>query len=117
MERRRSHQTARLTRAGHTTLLVPTDDAIMALPHKPHNNPSGGTSDADSQKNVEEFLAHHIVASDLGAGETGKTLGGAEVTLEKDGEEIVVRPGGAKVVGEKAASNGRIYYIDGIVEY
>lgn len=112
-----SHQTARLTRAGHTTLFVPTDEAIMALPHKPHNNPSGGTSDEDAQKNVEAFLSAHIVPADIEVGKEAETLGGTKVTLQKDGDGMRVVPGDAKVVGSKTASNGMIYYLGGIVEY
>jgi uncharacterized surface protein with fasciclin (FAS1) repeats len=96
---------------------VPTDEAIMALPHKPHNNPSGGTSDEDAQKNVEAFLSAHIVPADIEVGKEAETLGGTKVTLQKDGDGMRVVPGDAKVVGSKTASNGMIYYLDGIVEY
>ncbi|KLT44109.1 hypothetical protein CC85DRAFT_283886 [Cutaneotrichosporon oleaginosum] len=89
----------------------------MALPHKPHNNPSGGTSDEDAQHNVEAFLSAHIVAADIEIGKEAETLGGAKVTVQKDGDGMRVVPGDAKVVGVKAASNGMIYYLDGIVKY
>lgn len=88
----------------------------MALPHKPHNNPSGGTSDKDSQKNVEDFLSAHIVPSDIEEGGSCENLAGFKVELIKDGDSLVVKPGDARVVGQKAASNGRIYYIDGVVK-
>lgn len=89
----------------------------MALPHKPHNNPSGVTSDEDAQHNVETFLSAHIVPADMEVGKEAETLGGTKVTVKKDGDGLRVVPGDAKVVGSKAASNGMIYYLDGIVEY
>lgn len=89
----------------------------MALSHKPHNNPSGGTSDKDAQRNVEDFLSAHIVPADLEPGVEAETLNGVKVTLTKKDDGMVVTPGDARVVGEKAASNGKIYFIDGIVKY
>lgn len=89
----------------------------MALPHKPHNNPSGGTSDKDAQRNVEDFLSAHIVPADLEEGVEAQTLGGNKVTLVKKDDGFVVLPGEVRVVGEKAASNGKIFYLDGIVQY
>ncbi|BEI80553.1 hypothetical protein CcaverHIS002_0110820 [Cutaneotrichosporon cavernicola] len=112
-----SSVTARLTRAGHTTLFVPTDEAIMALPHKPHNNPSGTTSDEDARHNVEAFLSAHIVSGDIEYGKPAETLGGTTVTVKKTGDDMRVVPGDAKVVGTKVASNGMIFYLDGTVKY
>ncbi|GMK57598.1 hypothetical protein CspeluHIS016_0404320 [Cutaneotrichosporon spelunceum] len=112
-----SSVTARLTRAGHTTLFVPTDEAIMSLSHKPHNNPSGSTSDEDARHNVETFLAAHIVPGDIEYDKPAETLGGTKVTVKKSGNHLRVVPGDAKVVGTKVASNGMIYYLDAIVKY
>ena len=35
---------------------------------------------------------------------------------EKDGK-LFVQPGDIEIVGDKEASNGKIYYIDGVVDY
>lgn len=105
-----------MTSKGTTTLLVPIDKAILDLPHKPHQNPSGNTDDNDARSNAESFLAAHIVPGDLKAGDEKPTLKkGLSVRLEERDGGLVVVPGDAKVVGEKEASNGRIYYLDGVV--
>lgn len=88
----------------------------MDLPHKPHQNPSGPTDDNDAKDNAESFLAAHVVPGELKVGEEKPTLRkGLSVRLEERDGGLVVVPGDAKVVGEKDASNGHIYFLDGIV--
>lgn len=76
----------------------------MAMPRKPHQG-SG-----DAAENTANFLAAHVVPGDL-EGKPLKTLAGTEVSV-KDGK---IEPAGVEVLGQKSASNGRIYYLDGVL--
>lgn len=114
-------KTTRLTRKGDTTLLVPLDRAIMALPTKPHQNPNGETSEKEARTNVESFLSAHIVPSSLDMpaknGKDTPTLhDGVSVRVEGEEGSWVVQPGDIKVVAVKQASNGKILYLDGVVK-
>lgn len=114
-------KTTRLTRKGDTTLLVPLDRAIMALPTKPHQNPNGETSEKEARTNVESFLSAHIVPSSLDMpaknGKDTQTLhDGVSVRVEGEEGSWVVQPGDIKVVAVKQASNGKILYLDGVVK-
>ncbi|RSH83851.1 hypothetical protein EHS25_005466 [Saitozyma podzolica] len=114
-----SSVTTRLTHAGRTTLLVPVDSAVMKMARKPHQNADGSTpNDETVQKNVAQWLAAHIVPSDVELPTSGpvKTLAeGVEVEIVQDGEGWLVKPGDIKVLGIKDASNGRILYLDGVL--
>lgn len=76
----------------------------MAMPRKPHQG-SG-----DAAENTAAFLEAHVVPGDL-EDKPLKTLAGTEVSF-KDGK---IEPQGVAVVGQKSASNGRIYYLDGVL--
>lgn len=112
-------QTSRLSNKGKTTVLVPIDKAIFALPRKPHQNPSGSTDDADSKANVEQFLSAHIVPGDLGLPSDETATLNPDVKVKVEGEEgaWILQPGDIPIVGVTEASNGKILYLDGVVPY
>lgn len=76
----------------------------MAMPRKPHQGPG------DAAENTANFLAAHVVPGDL-EGTALKTLAGTEVCV-RDGK---IEPAGVEILGQKSASNGRIYYLDGVL--
>ncbi|WOO82778.1 FAS1 domain-containing protein [Vanrija pseudolonga] len=114
-----SSVTSRLSNKGKTTVLVPIDKAIFALPRKPHQNPSGSTDDADSKANVEQFLSAHIVPGDLPLPSEETATLNPDVKVKVEGEEgaWVLQPGDIPIVGVTEASNGKILYLDGVVPY
>ncbi|KAL1408967.1 hypothetical protein Q8F55_005784 [Vanrija albida] len=115
-----SSVTSRLSNKGKTTVLVPLDKAIFALPRKPHQNPEGATDDDDTKHNVEQFLSAHIVPGDLAlpSDEETPTLNpNVSVRVEGEDGKWVLQPGDIPVVGVTEASNGKILYLDGVVPY
>ncbi|WVQ97933.1 hypothetical protein IAU59_005052 [Kwoniella sp. CBS 9459] len=116
--------TARLvSRDKHTTILVPTDKAIIALGRKPHQHPGLSYRGAfsSSKTNTERFLAAHMI-------EGGKTpevksstlLDGFGVEMVKDKSAKGgwrIQPGDIEVLGIKETSNGRIIYLNKVLPY
>ncbi|WVF69888.1 hypothetical protein IAT40_004671 [Kwoniella sp. CBS 6097] len=116
--------TARLvSRDKETTILVPTDKAIMALGRKPHQHPGLSYKGAfsSSQSNTDRFLAAHMI-------DGAKGLEGKLSTLLDDfGIEMVkdkiakggwrIQPGDIEVMGIKETSNGRIVYLNKVLPY
>ncbi|KAI5449504.1 hypothetical protein NCC49_004648 [Naganishia albida] len=110
-----------------TTLLVPVNQAIIALPHKPHQDTldTVHVSEAKVKNNVERFVKAHTLASSIpwpidGAKPASyeSMLGeGHHVNFRLVGDEVRVDPGDVKVLAMKEASNGRVIYLDGTIQY
>lgn len=112
-----------------TTLLVPVNQAIIALPHKPHQDSVDNVeiSDVRAKSNVERFVKAHSLATTItwpidesssGASYDSMLGEGHKVSFRLDGNgDVRVDPGDVKVLAMKDASNGRIVYLDGIIEY
>lgn len=116
-----------------STLLVPIDKAIIALPRKPHQDPISQTpnidpstytqSDNSINANVQRFVTAHIIAEEIIEPELGKSydtlLGGHPVIFKRDDNtgEMTVDPGNVKVLKSLPAANGRIFYLDGALKY
>ncbi|KAG8219233.1 hypothetical protein J3R82DRAFT_71 [Butyriboletus roseoflavus] len=118
------------------TLLVPTNEAVMALTRKPHQGPASaepevGMSeeqyDQQSRHNVERWVAAHIIPFRI-------SLSDAPVTYNTllDGKSVMFTPvSGAKnspawsmvtleddahIIEMKEGGNGVIYMIDGTIK-
>lgn len=118
-----------------TTVLVPTNKAIMALARKPHQGPAPpeeGTViteqeyDALSKENVLRWVSAHIIPESpivLESGSYDTLLPGKSVKLEKieghtelpDWARIVL-DGNIRILDEKQAINGVLYLVDGTVK-
>jgi len=115
--------TARLqaTGAEKTTLLVPLDSAISKMARKPHQNTDGSyASEQEMEANVVRFLSSHIIPGSTSLPTTGKvkTLeDGVEVEILQHGDGWIVQPGDIIVMGVKDASNGKILFLDGVIQY
>jgi len=115
--------TARLqaTGAEKTTLLVPLDSAISKMARKPHQNTDGSyASEQEMEANVVRFLSSHIIPGSISLPTTGKvkTLeDGVEVEILQHGDGWIVQPGDIIVMGVKDASNGKILFLDGVIQY
>ncbi|KAJ9103990.1 hypothetical protein QFC21_002453 [Naganishia friedmannii] len=112
-----------------TTLLVPVNQAIIALPHKPHQDTVDNVeiSDVRAKSNVERFVKAHSLATTItwpidesssGASYDSMLGDGHKVSFRLNGNgDVRVDPGDIKVLAMKDASNGRILYLDGIIQY
>ncbi|KAH9854265.1 hypothetical protein C2E23DRAFT_817945 [Lenzites betulinus] len=119
-----------------STLLVPTNKAVIALPRKPHEGPvpiregvilSEAEFDDLSKKNVERWVSAHIIpeypVSLLSPAEHHTLLDGKNVTFTalQDGDPSspewtrVVLDGAVRLLARKEASNGVMYILDGTV--
>ncbi|KAI0828812.1 hypothetical protein BC628DRAFT_1337427 [Trametes gibbosa] len=119
-----------------STLLVPTNKAVIALPRKPHEGPapiregvilSEAEFDDLSKKNVERWVSAHIIpeylASLLSPAEHRTLLDGKNVTFTAVGGgdpsspewTRVVLEGDIRLIAKKEASNGVMYILDGTV--
>ncbi|KAG2037525.1 hypothetical protein BDR03DRAFT_956805 [Suillus americanus] len=118
------------------TMLVPTNKAVMALAHKPHQGPESiephiGISEQEldeiSRRNVERWVSAHIIPSRI-------SLSDAPVSYEtlQDGKLVTFNPvpdtkpdspewmrvtleDGVRIIGMKEAQNGVLYLLDGTV--
>ncbi|GHJ84056.1 hypothetical protein NliqN6_0458 [Naganishia liquefaciens] len=110
-----------------TTLLVPVNQAIIALPHKPHQDPADAisVSEAGAKSNAERFVMAHTVTTtipwpiDVSRPITYPSMLGPHhrITFRREGDDVRVDPGNVKVLAMKEASNGRVVYLDGTVPY
>lgn len=84
-----------------------------------HQNADGSvTSDKQFQANVLAFLSAHIVPGPLVPDTKTQTLNkDVSVTLTGEDGAWVVQPGDIAVLGVTEASNGKIYYLDGVVSF
>ncbi|KAH9897673.1 hypothetical protein C8Q73DRAFT_682121 [Cubamyces lactineus] len=119
-----------------TTLLVPTNKAVIALPRKPHEGPapiqegvilSEAEFDDLSKRNVERWVSAHIIPmspiSLTSPGEYATLLEGKNVTVtlaehgDADAPEWarVVIDGTVHLTARKVASNGVMYVLDGTI--
>ncbi|KAJ7491221.1 hypothetical protein FB451DRAFT_1023538 [Mycena latifolia] len=120
--------------SGPITLLVPTNKAVMALSRKPHQGPAPVDTgvvitdqefDARSKENVERWVSAHIIPqSPITFDQTYPTLlDGKSITftLSKKGNadapewSRVVIGGDVHIIGQREASNGVLFLIDGTV--
>lgn len=100
---------------GPFTVLAPTNDAFAKLP-------KGTVEDLLKPENKEKLtaiLTYHVIpgkimSSDVGSGESAATVNGKEVTVEVDGDTVMI--GDAKVVKtDVEATNGVIHVIDSVL--
>ncbi|KAM5539982.1 hypothetical protein V8D89_006485 [Ganoderma adspersum] len=119
-----------------STVLVPTNKAVVALPRKPHEDSqplddgvvlSEAEFDAMSKKNVERWVSAHIISKSpisLGTdGEYETLLSGKNVTftLTKGDAKTpewtrALLDGSVRLIDMKEASNGVMYLLDGTVK-
>ncbi|TFK89866.1 hypothetical protein K466DRAFT_544409 [Polyporus arcularius HHB13444] len=120
-----------------STVLVPTNKAVVALPRKPHEGSkpiddgvilTEAEFDNMSKKNVERWVSAHIIPkfpiSLTSDGEFETLLDGKNVTFKHiDGDSAapewtrVVLDGSVRLTGKKEASNGVLYILDGTVTF
>ncbi|KAJ6546971.1 hypothetical protein B0H19DRAFT_1163271 [Mycena capillaripes] len=116
-----------------TTLLVPTNKAVMALARKPHQGPDPVDTgvvitdeefDSRSKENVERWVSAHIIPqSPIAFDQTYATLlDGKSISFErtKKGDPSapwsqVVIEGNVHFIQKREASNGVLYLIDGTI--
>jgi len=126
-------------RGALTTVLVPTNKAVLALARKPHQGPPPKTNETpghieiseeqqsqESDKNVRNWVSAHIIPKhpiSLSSGEEfetmheGTTIRFTEAqTANGDWEHYVLYPD-VKIVNKIEAANGAIYLIEGTVSY
>ncbi|KDQ12241.1 hypothetical protein BOTBODRAFT_34524 [Botryobasidium botryosum FD-172 SS1] len=118
-------------RSVNTTLFVPSNKAVVALPRKPNQGPnlegniniSEQEFDERSKLNVQRWVGAHIVpaAVSLSSGESYPTLhDDVFVKFKKvssahpEWKGYVVEPDTA-IIGALEASNGVVYLIDGTI--
>ncbi|OCF38487.1 hypothetical protein I317_07746 [Kwoniella heveanensis CBS 569] len=112
-----------VSRDKETTILVPTDKAIMALGRKPHQHPGLSYKGAftSSKTNTERFLAAHMIeGGKLSEDKLSTLLDGFDVEMNKDKTAKggwKVQPGDIEVMGIKETSNGRIVYLNKVLPY
>lgn len=93
----------------YTTLFIPLNRAIIALPYKPHRGPAPAppgmpsieVDEREAQKYLERWLARHIVAGEVDESSANqyKTMeDGRLVWFEKAAEGVKVMPGGIDIV-------------------
>ncbi|KAJ3533617.1 hypothetical protein NM688_g7259 [Phlebia brevispora] len=118
-----------------STLLVPTNKAVMALARKPHQGPapdkegiiiSDEEFDLQSKQNVQRWVSAHIIPEapiSLTAGSYATLLDGKSVTVkEVEGKpdspkwQQVVLNDGIHILSAKEAANGVLYMIDDTVK-
>ncbi|EIM92422.1 uncharacterized protein STEHIDRAFT_117441 [Stereum hirsutum FP-91666 SS1] len=118
-----------------TTLLVPTNKAVMALARKPHQGPapledkieiSEQEFDTRSKENVQRWVSLHIIPQSpipLISHTYPTLVDGKNVTFaEIDGEASspewsrVLVNGESRIIQEKQAVNGVFYLIDGTIK-
>lgn len=106
---------------GPFTVFAPTDEAFDALPE--------GTLDellADPTGDLAEILKYHVIEGEVMAadvlemdGESVQTVQGAELTVEVEGEQVVLVDNSGNRVNVTAtdvdASNGVIHVLDGVL--
>ncbi|KAJ9117981.1 hypothetical protein QFC20_000262 [Naganishia adeliensis] len=96
-----------------TTLLVPVNQAIIALPHKPHQDTldTVHVSEVKVKNNVERFVKAHTLATTIPwppastspASYESMLGGGHRVSFRLVGDEVRVDPGDVKVLAMKEA--------------
>ncbi|TDL26343.1 hypothetical protein BD410DRAFT_741606 [Rickenella mellea] len=116
------------------TILVPNNQAVMALARKPHQGPSPIDEDikiteeefdARSRQNVENWISAHIIPSriTLSQGAVYQTLReGCTVTVDLKDPKLdngkrgnAVFNGNKSIISVREASNGFMYLIDGAI--
>ncbi|KAH9932091.1 uncharacterized protein BXZ73DRAFT_90023 [Epithele typhae] len=127
-------------KAARNTLLVPINKAVIALPHKPHEDPkpqddtvilTEAEFDNMSKKNVERWISAHIIPrSPIDFASSDPTtfatlLADKNVTFTHVADRIhadvpgwarVILDGSVRLIGKKEASNGVMYMLDGTVK-
>lgn len=118
----------------NTTVLAPSNGAIIGLPRKPWEDPDGlensrsgadhdvfrGQSGDDrASNNLKRFVQAHLVGvAPWTEGAKVKTLEGTEIwwTIDSSGRKVIMPE---KIVVDSAAeaANGELWIIDGIVNY
>ena len=100
---------------GEFTVFAPVDDAFAKLPKetvKTLGTPEGAET-------LTSVLTYHVVAGQLGPDEvagTHKTVNGADVTVEGEGDAITVGEGKAQVIcGGVKTANATVYLIDSVL--
>ncbi|KAH8929169.1 hypothetical protein BT69DRAFT_1292815 [Atractiella rhizophila] len=108
-----------------STVIVPINHAIIALPRKPHQGPPSrsGTEDMpqiqkeeENKKYLEEWVKVHVIpgqVEDIEEKREYETLQGRNIEVRKDGEHWIVQ--GAKAVDTRTASNGKLILIDSTI--
>ncbi|KAK7035774.1 FAS1 domain-containing protein [Favolaschia claudopus] len=120
-----------LSSTGAVTIFAPTNKAIMALARKPHQDPmpvdddivvTEEEYDSRSKENVERWVSAHIVPeSPINFDQTYTLLNGKPISFKKTGADgkpdwsQVVIGDGVRIIGEREASNGVLYLIDGTI--
>ncbi|KZO94100.1 hypothetical protein CALVIDRAFT_485014 [Calocera viscosa TUFC12733] len=111
-----------------STLFVPVNKAIMALHRKPHQGPEGDRveiTDDKAKDNVERWVSAHIVPIapiDLSSQHPYPTLlDGHHVSFTRESEggaewEQYVVNENIRIVNRAHASNGDIYFVDGVLD-
>ena len=111
----------------NTTLLVPLNSAMQALPRKPWEDRPGDESvsaqfnEDKAAQNLQRFVEEHVVpVSPWKEGKENKikTMGGQELWWEEEDGSKVIKPGNLVVDGVVGrVGNGEIWAVQGVVNY
>ena len=100
---------------GEFTVFAPVDDAFAKLPKKTVK--TLGTP--EGAETLTSVLTYHVVAGQLAPDEvagTLKTVNGADLTVEGEGDAITVGADKAKVIcGGVTTANATVYLIDSVM--
>jgi uncharacterized surface protein with fasciclin (FAS1) repeats len=100
---------------GEFTVFAPVDDAFAKLPKKTVK--TLGTP--EGAETLTSVLTYHVVAGQLGPDEVAgnhKTVNGADVTVEGEGDAITVGEDKANVIcGGVTTANATVYLIDSVM--
>ena len=100
---------------GEFTVFAPVDDAFAKLPKKTVK--TLGTP--EGAETLTSVLTYHVVAGQLTPDEvagTHKTVNGADLTVEGEGDAITAGPDKAKVIcGGVTTANATVYLIDSVM--
>lgn len=104
-----------LSGEGPFTVFAPTDDAFAALPE--------GTLDAllqDPEGSLKDILLYHVVsgkvmAADVVGLSAAPTVGGEEIAVSLNGDQVLLNGSTAVIITDIEASNGVIHVIDSVL--
>jgi uncharacterized surface protein with fasciclin (FAS1) repeats len=100
---------------GEFTVFAPVDDAFAKLPKKTVK--TLGTP--EGAETLTSVLTYHVVAGQMAPEEvagTHKTVNGADLTVEGEGDAITAGEGKAKVIcGGVTTANATVYLIDSVM--
>lgn len=111
-----------------TAVFAPIDVAIKSMARLPHRGEAQKDDvtalDAEKQaaKHLDAWTARHMSSDELPEDVSGQTtlqslVDGKAITLSREGDDVIVGPGGAKVIDRREASDGILLVIDAVLDF